>query len=98
MFNINPCSSTPSLNTPQSPRPTTSPIKTSLQNTASRKVIDYRRESITFSKGENSKDRLSINPTSGSIVDQKKNRIFEKLFELLLIDTEKTFIPLIHPE
>ena len=95
---MNASSSTPSLNTPQSPRPTTSPIKVNQQNTASRKVIDYRREPIRFIKQEKSKERVSINPASGTLVDQKKNRIFEKLFDLLLIDMEKTFIPLIHPE
>ena len=66
---MNASSSTPSLNTPQSPRPTTSPLKVSQQNTASRKVIDYRRESITFIKQEKSKERVSINPASGTLVD-----------------------------
>lgn len=45
----------------------------------------------------NDKERVAINTSSGSIVDQKKQRIFDKVWELLLTDTEKSFLPLIHP-
>jgi hypothetical protein len=54
-------------------------MKASQQNTASRKVIDYRKDSIVFVK-EKSAERLSINATSETIVEHKKTRIFEKLF------------------
>jgi hypothetical protein len=44
-----------------------------------------------------SRERLEINQSSGSIVEVKKLKIFEKVFELLLMDSEKTIVPLIHP-
>ena len=40
---------------------------------------------------------FEINQSSGVIVDEKKQKIFERVFELLLSDSEKTYIPLIHP-
>lgn len=44
-----------------------------------------------------SRERLDINQSSESIVDHKKLKIFEKVFSLLLIDQEQTYVPLIHP-
>ena len=40
---------------------------------------------------------LEINQSSGTIVDQKKQKIFERVFELLLTDSQPTYIPLVHP-
>ena len=40
---------------------------------------------------------LEINESSGSIVEQKKLKIFNKVFDMLLIDAQHSKIPLIHP-
>jgi hypothetical protein len=41
--------------------------------------------------------QLEINESSGSIVEQKKAKIFEKVYNLLLIDANHTTMQLIHP-
>jgi hypothetical protein len=62
-----------------------------------KEFTDNNRRGSFVQNRENSKDIPDINSTSGSIVEQKKQRIFDKVFDLLLIDCEKTFVPLIHP-